>query len=317
MHASAPGGSRQPAAFTLIELLVVIAIIAVLVGLLLPAVQKVREAAARTKCTNNLKQIGLAIANYEEVYKRYPSGRYGCDGINTGPCNGLPNNYLRNGMSGFVQILPQLEQDSLFKEFDFEDPPFSPTSTWTAKNPGVERRPSVYVCPSDTSLPFTQDNASTHTYTPTRYPTASYAFVHGKRGPDEGISGDMKVDNTGMFNYKRFHKLIDCTDGTSNTTIVGEVIDAHSNLSFNTWSLAARHEHSLRSTVNPPNTKPGTGITTSPYGIPLFGGFGSRHPLGTMFVYADGHVQFISNTIPLAIYKAMSTRNGKESFATP
>ncbi|CAN5496850.1 hypothetical protein BH11PLA2_BH11PLA2_03150 [soil metagenome] len=211
-----------------------------------------------------------------------------------------------------------LEQGNVYNMFDFS------LSPWLVGNPawippnklGVQQRPPVYVCPSDLSKPFiaiwppTGTTASDAVENPA---TGSYAVVHGRRGPDEGIDGDMKVNNTGMFNYKRFHRLAECTDGTSNTIIVGEVIDAHTNLSFNIWTNASRHESTMRSTVNPPNTKPGTGVTTSPYSIPLYGGFGSRHPRGAVFAFADGHVQFINDNIPLATYKALSTRAGGES----
>ena len=302
--------------FTLIELLVVIAIIAILIGLLLPAVQKVRESAARMKCSNNLRQIALGIAQYEDAEKYYPAGRYGCDGITNGPCSGIPTNSPeRNGMSAFVQILPYVEQAPLYARFDLSDPPFGVSSTtWQANNPGVAGRPLVYVCPSDNSKPVSDSSPSGAAHP---YMTGSYAVVHGRRGPDEDIGGDMKVNNTGMFNYKKRHRISECTDGLSNTMTVGEVVDAHSNLSNNIWSSAARHEHTMRSTVNPPNTKPGTGITTSPYGIKLFGGFGSRHLKGTHFAFGDGHVQFISDDIALDVYKAMSTRAGNETVSLP
>jgi prepilin-type N-terminal cleavage/methylation domain-containing protein/prepilin-type processing-associated H-X9-DG protein len=311
---SHPSSARPPrSGFTLVELLVVIAIIAVLIGLLLPATQKVREAAARTKCQNNLKQIALAIAQYEDVYKRYPHGRMGCDGITNGPCAGIPDpSPRRNGVSGFVQILPFLEAENLYKQFDMSDPAWSINqTTWVAKNKaGVEARPAFYVCPSDVSRPFVATGGLNAA-------TGSYAFVHGSVGPSRGIDGNMKVANNGMFNYMVAHTRQQMTDGASNTALVGETVDAHTDLSRNIWSQAGRHESSLRSMDNPPNTRPGTGVTTSPYGIPLYGGFGSEHPGGVNFAFADGSVRFVRDTIGLPAYKAMATRAGGEVFPLP
>src|SRR6202011_965831 len=121
-------------AFTLIELLVVIAIIGVLIGLLLPAVQKVREAANRLKCTNNLKQIGLALHNYHDAYATFPPG-----GVTEGPCCETPS-----GAAWTIYILPFLEQDALYRKYDFtkynEDPENALVRTSPVK---------IYVCPSD------------------------------------------------------------------------------------------------------------------------------------------------------------------------
>ena len=106
---------RRNTAFTLVELLVVIAIIGILVALLLPAVQMAREAARRTECSNNLRQIGLALVQYEAANECYPPGRMGCDGMNFDVCAG-DKGFERPGTSGFVMLLPMLEQQNLYDE---------------------------------------------------------------------------------------------------------------------------------------------------------------------------------------------------------
>jgi prepilin-type N-terminal cleavage/methylation domain-containing protein/prepilin-type processing-associated H-X9-DG protein len=301
--------------FTIVELLVVIAIIGILVALLLPAVQAARESARRSSCNNNLKQIGLAIDLYEGTYKLYPPGRVGCDGINTGPCNGDPP-YARVGTSAFVMLLPFLEGQNLYDTFDFSDGPWgSFSTTWLNANAAaVGTRPEFLVCPSDVSQKFVNITIGSTTAPAA---TGSYAVVHGSLGPSQGISGNMKVFNTGVFNYREVTGKSDVLDGLSTTLFAGEIIDAHTNLSQNLWTLGSRHESTLRTTENPVNTPPGTGITTSPYGIPLNGAFASQHPGGANFVFGDGHVTFISENINLATYKALSTRKLKEPVSGP
>ncbi len=293
--------------FTLIELLVVIAIIAILVALLLPAVQQAREAARRSQCKNNLKQLGVAMANYEQTHNIYPPGRLGCDGITTGPCAGNPSN-TRVGMSGFVHLLPSLEATQLYEQFDLDDIVWGPTTTWPTKNKAaVEARPAFFLCPSDTSKPFVVAQGLNAA-------TSSYAFVHGTIGPSSGISTTMKIYNTGPFNYKTPYKITDIVDGLSNTIFVGEVLDSHTAESMNIWTQAGRHLSSLRTAENAINTPPGTGITTAPYGVQLNGAFGSKHVGGAHFLFGDGHVSMLNENLSLTIYRALATREGEEVF---
>ncbi len=295
--------------FTLVELLVVIAIIGILVALLLPAVQAAREAARRMQCSNNLKQIALANANYEETFKVYPPGRLGCDGINTGPCNGNPN-YQRVGTSALTLMLQFLENQPLYDSMDLNTGLYSLAFAMNAQNQAAVRsRPGFVACPSDTA----QADRDIGGY---RAATGSYAMVHGRLGPDQGISGNMKVFNTGIYVYKDTFNHAHLLDGTSNTVIYGETFDGHLDEVYNIWTMGSRH-HSLRSTVNPPNTPPGQGITTAPYGTRLNGAFASLHPGGVMFAFADGHVQFIAENIDLPTYRALSTRNDGESVSAP
>jgi prepilin-type N-terminal cleavage/methylation domain-containing protein/prepilin-type processing-associated H-X9-DG protein len=305
--------------FTLVELLVVIAIIGVLVALLLPAVQAAREAARRSQCTNNLKQIGIAFHNYHDIVNRLPPGRMGCD-CNTATtssmgdfkCGSRPSS-TRPGTSGFAMIAPQLEMLPWYDAIGWQKGAIEPASGcgttddhagWDA--PAIVKllatRPKVMVCPSDTAQSVNG-----------RYAVGSYAMNHGTIGPSKTTDQNMKHFNTGVFMYVTEIALQHITDGTANTFAAGEVYDGHATNNINFWMIASRHTHSLRTTENPVNQKPGTGINLSGNN----GAFGSRHPGGAMFVFCDGHVSFIPNNIDLTVYRALSTRGGSESVVIP
>ncbi|QDU26468.1 Type II secretion system protein G precursor [Anatilimnocola aggregata] len=302
--------------FTLVELLVVIAIIGVLIALLLPAVQAAREAARRMQCSNNLKQLVLAIANYEDSLRILPTGRMGCDCNTNLPAHGCGTrpSSTRPGTSGFVMLLPQLEQQPLYDQLGFEKGAVAPatgcasvTNDTAGWNTGISHlfslQPKFIVCPSN----FTKKTSAGN------WGIGSYALNHGTLGPTKGTDQNAKHLNTGVFMYRSEIKLKDVTDGLSNTMFVGEVAQGDHPHNQNQWMVALRHVDSLRSTENALNTRPQKGLVLNLYGLQVNGAFSSRHPGGALFAYGDGHVQFIGDNINMTAYQAMSTRAGGET----
>ncbi|MEX0792746.1 MAG: DUF1559 domain-containing protein [Pirellulaceae bacterium] len=292
--------------FTLVELLVVIAIIGALVALLLPAVQQAREAARRMQCTNHLKQVTLALHNYEGTFRVYPPGRMACDG-------GDPDCTPQNGpsSSALLMLLPFLEQGNLYDQCG--EYGFGPDNSFPGVMPEsiLNTRPSTFVCPSDTSEPFyLLDNK--------RWATTSYAMVSGHFGPSQGAGARAKWDNSGMFVYRDSKRQADARDGLSNVLFTGEVIDSHAINHINRWIVGTRHLDTLRSTENPINQKPGTGLFTfAPHGEHYNGAFGSRHPGGANFGIGDGSVRFLAETIDLDLYRLLGQRNSGLPKAWP
>ena len=305
--------------FTLVELLVVIAIIGVLVALLLPAVQAAREAARRSQCTNNLKQIGLAILNYESSYKTLPKGRNGCDNLTELHCQGN-DPAEQSATSAFVSILPQVEQQALYDVLDLSDqglnvwPPTSasvPFANWAtpAVQQAMNTKPAVYTCPSTESelepleVPVYQFGWEV------KPATGDYALNKGHRGPSwQALPLPVKLDNSGPFIYGMDIPLRRIEDGVSNTFFAGETIESHLESNRNIWTRGARHTDSMRSTDNPLNTPPGEGKTFKGFN----GAFQSRHPGGANFVFGDGHVEYITENIDLETYTSYATKSQEE-----
>jgi prepilin-type N-terminal cleavage/methylation domain-containing protein len=310
--------SSSRSAFTLIELLVVIAIIAILIGLLLPAVQKVREAAARLKCQNNLKQIGLALHNYHDVYKAFPAASQG------------------NGYSALAVLLPFAEQDNIYKAFDQTQSPGA-----AVNQPVRSNVIAIFLCPSDpvtstpVGLPGVNYRMNCGTSIVNSYPTAANASMPP---PNGGFWPNLP------------QRVADITDGTSTTAAFSEhvkgdysdaiaspngdtfqpgtypstadealaqcnAIDA-TNLSFQGNSNAGDHWSSSGHTSTryyhafPPGNR---SCMFPPQRISTTANSGHTNIVNVLLF--DGSVRTVPYSVDLAAWRAMGTRNGGETLS--
>jgi prepilin-type N-terminal cleavage/methylation domain-containing protein/prepilin-type processing-associated H-X9-DG protein len=316
-------------AFTLIELLVVIAIIAILIALLVPAVQKVREAAARTQCLNNLKQIGVAIHMYNDAHRKLPACQYG--DYSDWSAFGGPY-YTSSSWSFLALILPHLEQQSMYQDGNI------PTATLRASS-ATPLPVAVYQCPSDQiSSLKTFSETSRYSQTPVLVGLTNYKGVLGSNfnygdyanaTPPFRNGGDGFWGANGLFSldvWKAPIKVSQITDGTSNTLMVGEDIFTPDYANGSQPGNGFAWAHSVEATLTcamPPNnlTHPnGTPINTTSTNASEWGsyhGFKSRHTGGVQFLYADGTARFIVNSIALGTYRAMASYNGGEVIDSP
>jgi prepilin-type N-terminal cleavage/methylation domain-containing protein/prepilin-type processing-associated H-X9-DG protein len=314
-------------AFTLIELLVVIAIIAVLIGLLLPAVQKVREAAQRMQCQNKLKQIGIAMHSSHDANGRLPAA------LST-----------VTGLGWQVYILPYLEQKNLYDQFDLTTPG-GDINIINRNNPHGLRKITAYLCPSSTQERQAfggahNSNAGGVDLIPAGTGEAAYTThyygINGPRGtnPVTGTAYRTNTGNhegvptaaTGMIQRDLKLTLVMIPDGTSNTLMVGEMSWATElyGTRYRTWlrggDAAVNANNPLsggsfyvsgRNVVNPINIAL-KAPTLAPYNdMPM----GSMHPGGTNFCFGDGSVRFVRETIDLNTYRGLASRDGGETVS--
>lgn len=285
-------------AFTLVELLVVIAIIGVLVALLLPAVQAAREAARRTSCFNNMKQIGLALHNYHDTHKTFPMGWIGLEAATNRPhADGVP------GWGWGAFILPFVEQESLSEQAVRITRPVLDPANQVARETFLK----LYRCPSDTpaSQEFMLGQSGSPTTPLVKLASASYVGVHGtlELADCEGLPVGTQCRSDGIFYHLSATRFAHIQDGTSNTLAVGE---RSARFGFSTWVGAVQggddaFARILGTADHAPNSVNGH-----------LDDFSSRHPGGTNFVLADGSVRLIADTVDLRVYRAAATRDGGE-----
>jgi prepilin-type N-terminal cleavage/methylation domain-containing protein/prepilin-type processing-associated H-X9-DG protein len=303
-------------AFTLVELLVVIAIIGILIALLLPAVQAAREAARRSQCSNNLKQLGLAMHNYHDTYKTLPVGCYGC-------CWGTWK----------VAVLPYIEQQALADQY-MEGPKCDDSVSnryGAAGNLPVTTAQglSAFYCPSDMPNSPIGDIQS-HNYAVnfgnTSYGQGTVGGVAFLGAPFRSVPGS--VANCQHSKNEYSFKFASVLDGLSNTFCVAEVIIGQGTdlRGFSWWSDACNFTTYLGPNSplpdriytagycnnNPPNPPCAVSSTSDPT---MFAAR-SRHPGGVQVVYCDGSADFVSETIPIDTWRALSTTRGAEPISS-
>ncbi len=302
-------GSRR-GGFTLVELLVVIAIIGILVGLLLPAVQAAREAARRIQCANNLKQMGLAMHNYESAHGRFPPsstsgfGRGAWFYPGQGPSD--PNIHLHSWAS---LILPQIEAGNLYGAINYRVSALDPANRELAAT-----ILPFYRCPSYSGPDYSFDPLYVERVGFDRFAIRNYVAM-GARSI-LGLSGMQPAD--GIMFPGSSTRMGDIIDGTSNTVLVAETREETAAVWMDgtSASVAARWANFASPTFAGDtvsiNYRPYFPGGVFPNSIQQLWGPSSLHPGGAQHVFADGSVHFLNDNLSVLVYDALVTRNGGE-----
>ena len=298
--------------FTLVELLVVITIIGILIALLLPAVQAAREAARRMQCSNNLKQWGLGMANYESAHGIFPVGALGGDEPSPYPDGGCGPKGEYRRQTFVVALWPYIEQLGLTGQYDYN------YAFYSSKNRACVTLPvPLYFCPSDRQGLWTADS----------YPRSrgNYVVNWGYCDYTQQLPEGFKI---GPFSKERRWRAADIRDGLTNTMFMGEIVQAVNDSDYDFRGDFFDNDKGAAQlmTLYTPNSgndsmacggatpnEPGP-CTWSATG-PVYVSARSKHPGGVTIAFGDGSVQFIADPIDVATWRAISSMDGGEPIA--